>query len=336
MAREKRKFTYKGRSAEQVQKMAKGGGDFDTYIRDDVPLYKVTEGEHCIRILPATWENPEDFAVAIWVHYNVGPEENSYLCLRKMHDEHCPVCDEQERAKREGDEELAYNLLPTKRFCIWLIDRDKESEGPILWAAPQTMINNINKICFNKRTGEVIQVDNPEEGYDIIFERNGSGLKSKYEGIRVDTRPSPIHDNVDQEDKWLDYIMDNPIPEVLVFKEADYLAKLFVSSTSRSSDYADAGSSRRSSRSIDEDQDEEDMEKAMTDDSRRGSRTVDEEEDKEPPFEQDEEQEQEKEPRRSSRRRLQTDDTDKEEASEEKTTGSRRRGLSRLQERQRR
>ena len=224
----RRRFEYKPRSQTQVSRRAnQSSGNFDSYIQDDVETWTPDAGDRTIRILPPTWDDPDDFAFDIFVHYGIGTDEQAYLCRSAMLNEDCPICDERATAIANGDEEYAKELAATKRCVAWIIDRDKEKEGPKIWAMPVTVNKGINKIVIDKRTGEVLPIDDPENGYDIEFTREGTGLKTKYTAIMVSHHPSPLHDDDAMFDKWIGVALDNPVPDLLVYHDYDYVLRVF-------------------------------------------------------------------------------------------------------------
>lgn len=217
-------FTYQRRSAEEVNKRASmGAKDFDSYVRDDIKLWKPNEGANTIRILPPTWPDPKHYGLDIWVHYGVGPDQQAYLCLDKMKGEHCPMCEEYDRARRANeDEEYVNELKPTRRVLFYLVDRDHENEGVQAWAAPWTIDRDITKISVDRKTQETIPLDDPEEGYDVEFDKNGKGLGTKYVGVAIARRSSSLGKSA-----WLDFAVEHPLPEILEYHSAEHIEKVF-------------------------------------------------------------------------------------------------------------
>src|SRR5487761_2598770 len=185
-------YRYQSRSPDAMKKRGdQGGTDFDTYIKDIVNMFKPNDGDNIIRALPPTWDNPEHYGLDIYVHYGVGPDNQAYLCLEKMLKKPCPVCEEMHRASKTGDEDYAKKLKPNKRVLFYLVDRNNEKDGVQAWASPWTIDRDICKISVDKRSGEVLELDNPEDGYDIEFERKGKGERTEYIGLAIARRSSP-------------------------------------------------------------------------------------------------------------------------------------------------
>lgn len=230
-----RKFKYKKRSAESVDKRAQGGGDRDHFLKNDFQKFTPADGDNLIRILPPTWEDAQHFGLDVHVHYGIGPDKGSFLSLHKHKGEADPIYEERLQAQNDGDDEYAKELRPNTRTLVWVIDRDKEEAGPKLWAMPFGVDKEISLRCKDKTTGELLYIDDPDEGYDVEFTKSGSGKTTKYEGVQISRRSTPISDDEDQMDEWLELIEDNPLPDVLVFQDYDYIKQVFGSGGGSSS-----------------------------------------------------------------------------------------------------
>jgi len=222
-------FVYKKPSADDVRKRATSrGGNRDSFIRDDIQMFTPEAKLNKLRFLPQTWsDEPVHYGLDIYVHYGIGPDNSSYLCLYKMLGEPCPICEARKQALDEGDEETAKALEPTYRVLSWVINRSKEAEGPKLWAAPWTVDSNICAVSVDEDSNEVIYIDDPEEGYDVFFTRDGTGRSTKYSGEKISRNPSPLHKDQALAQKWIQFVIDNPIPSCLIYKDYDHIAKVF-------------------------------------------------------------------------------------------------------------
>ena len=218
-------FTYKKRDASALEKRAKQQGtDFQGIIPPDVKVYTVKKGDNYIRILPPTWDDADHYGLDVWVHYGIGPDKASVLCLHKMDNSPCPLCEAQMRADRAGDEELAKELKPGRRVLVWILDRNDEAAGPQAWTMPWTLDRDICKVSRDKHTGAIYAIDDPYDGYDISFEKEGEGLTTKYTGIQLARKAS----SVDQE--TLEFIKELPLPDILVKRDYAELQTLFAGS----------------------------------------------------------------------------------------------------------
>jgi len=218
-----RGFEYRNRSADDTKRRAsQGANDFDKILKDHIKMWKPNDGDNRIRILPPTWEGAKHFGHDIYVHYGVGPDRGSYLCLQKMKGEPDPIAEERDIARREEDEKYAKELDAKKRVLVYLIDRDHEKEGVQAWAMPWTVDRDIVKVSVDRQSGEVLPIDHPEEGFDIEFEKKGAQARTEYLGMAIARRSTPLG-----KDEWLDYAIDNPLPDQLQFFDYDHIAKAF-------------------------------------------------------------------------------------------------------------
>lgn len=217
------KFSFK-RNVDFIKKKAtRGGGSFDRMIKDAYNMFIAQQGVNRVRLLPA---NPEYWGQPLYVHY-IGENESPYLCLKKMKGEECSVCEERRRADAAGDNEYGKALFPRERLLVWVIDREKESEGPRLWDMPKTIEIDLNSAAVDDSTNEVLPLDHPEEGYDIRFNKEGKGKTTRYSGITVARRASPITDREDKMEEWLQFILDNPLDQCLIFYSYDHIKGVF-------------------------------------------------------------------------------------------------------------
>ncbi len=198
------------------------GKEFDRFTKEHIKNWKPNDGVNIIRILPPTWPKAEHYGLDLYVHYGVGPDRQSYLDLSKMIDKPDPISEEHAEALRDGDDKYAKELDSKRRCGVYLIDRNNEKEGVQFWAMPWTVDADINKLSVDRRTKEVLNIDDPEDGYDVEFEKTGKADRTKYEGTAIARRSSPLGDN-----RWLQYAQDNPIPDQLVYFDYDHIAKAF-------------------------------------------------------------------------------------------------------------
>ena len=222
-------FKYRGRSDESVMHRAKeASGSYDSYVKGSVLWFKSKEGENQIRIMPRS--PSEDFdkwgdhwGIDIYIHYNVGPDNGTYLCTDKMTGEPCPVCE----ARRDiEDQEEADQLKPSRRILCWLVDRNDEKSGPKLWSMPHGTSKDVSAVSQVKGSGEVLLIDDPENGFDVYFDREGEKKRTKYKRVEVARDSSPLHENEKTQEKWLEYIVENPLSEILDFFTPDYIKKV--------------------------------------------------------------------------------------------------------------
>lgn len=232
----KPQFAYRERSSEDMQNRQRSFSGRDSYFSNKAKFFVPKVGSNKLRILPPTWEGAEHYGLDIYVHYGIGPDNVGYLCLDRMEGDKCPLCEARLEADKNGDEDLTKALRATRRVAVYVVDRNAENEGPKVWAMPQTVDKEICAQAWDKESGEVFALDNPDEGYDVSFEQEGTGPTKKYIGVRLARRASPVSDEDTVAEAWLQHITDNPVPDMLVLHDYDHIKLAFEGKGARKAD----------------------------------------------------------------------------------------------------
>lgn len=224
-----RSFKYKARTKEDIKTRANmRGGNFDSIIKPQYKVYKVKEGKNLIRILPPTWDDAKHYGYDLYVNYGIGGDNQSYLSLSKMKGSKDPLQEAKRAAEADGDKETAKALNPTQRIAMWIVDRQAEEEGPQLWLAPFTVDKDICNISFDEDTKEVVFVDDPENGCDVRFYKEGTGLNTRYDASKMRLlKASPLFDDEGLQEETLQYVADNPVPDCLQFYDYEHISMVF-------------------------------------------------------------------------------------------------------------
>lgn len=230
-----------------------GANEFDKIVKDGIKQWTPQKGDNRIRILPPTWPDPKHYGFDIYVHYGVGADRGSYLDLDKMKEEPDPITEEVVELRRDPgdmtDDEIKA-MDSKRRVGIYLVDRDDEAEGVQFWAMPWTVDKEISIVSQDKSSGEVLMIDHPEDGYDVTFRKDGEKRNTKYTGVSISRRSSPLG-----KAEWLDFAVDSPIPSILQYFTYDEIAKAFGGGGAhreRDRDAEDGRSDRGNARSRDD------------------------------------------------------------------------------------
>lgn len=293
-----RSFKYQRRSADEARKRAKDSGSkYHGLFKVGVKVFQVKSEDYCVRIMPPTWEDAKHYGFDVYVHRDIGPDGGTYLCPKGTYDKPCPICEEHERAKRKReDEDYIKQMKPGRVVVVYVIDRDKEKEGPQLWAMPWwTIDRELTAQSEDKRTREVLPIDDPDDGYDVNFSRAGSKRNVKYSGLTIQRKKSPLCDDPDVQRKWLKFAVNNPVPDQLLEEDYDTLKEVLEGTGDPTSDDDDKDKDkdrvrdrdrdekpRTRDRYVEEDDDKDDdrsSRRASRDDDDRGSRRGDDDDD---------------------------------------------------------
>lgn len=184
----------------EANKSTGGGGKYDYVDRSalerlGIDQWKPESGSNYIRII-----SPPDltqfYGREIFKHTEVGADGSTYLCLKKMFGEPCPVCEYRDELKAGGADEDVVKALNWGRQYLFFIFNVKnsttEQDGLHWFTCPVTIRNEIMTRSHDDRTGENLDVSDPKQGRDIKFTKEGQGLNTKYIGVElIDKNPIP-------------------------------------------------------------------------------------------------------------------------------------------------
>ena len=151
-------------------------------------IMRLKVGRNVVRFLPMAPGMPSPFLV-VWQHFvKTDDKPIVFPCPWRMEQSRCPICDEGNRLSRTGnpaDKDAARNLWPSMRVFANAIDRSDMEAGPKVVAMPRTVYEELISIRTDADAGG--DFTHPENGFDIIIERTGTGLSTRY---RVSTARS--------------------------------------------------------------------------------------------------------------------------------------------------
>jgi hypothetical protein len=220
MGKVKRRGPSVGSMQEHIEhsEMHRGeSGKYGSVIASSIPFpeWKPTADEHEICIVPYYIKNPEksqfrngnpdlnrpftkdqikdgdtwDYKLSLLVHSNIGPNKDQVLCLKTFKGT-CPICEERQRLYDEDPDSKEAGSLGIGRKALYLIicfDSKKErKKGIQYWLSPQPSIEEeLVSRAKDRKTGEYKAFGIPDEGWNIIFEKTGTGLNTEYTGIDI-------------------------------------------------------------------------------------------------------------------------------------------------------
>jgi hypothetical protein len=221
-------FTYKPRSQEDAKRrQEQQTGSKEGFLVDGITLFQSRDKENKIRVLPPTWDNPKHYGYDVWVHYKVGSDKSAYICTNSDGKNDCPLCAAKLKFQAEGKKKEADELRARKRVLTWVIDRMSDDKTPKLWTMPWTVDRDIMTNAVDEDNGNILFIDDPDQGYDVIFHKRGTGTNTEYYSVRISRNQSPIFANQKEMEVALDFIAKHPIPKVLVHYDAMHIAAVY-------------------------------------------------------------------------------------------------------------
>lgn len=216
-------FKYQKREDSNMRKRSEQWGNSrESFLTDHVPIWRPKDGTNTIRILPPSWSDCEHYGLDIYVHYNVGADKSQFLDLTKMKKLPDPITEEVQKARAEGDEAYAKEIDSRKRVLVYLIDRDRPKDGPMLWAMPWTVDKDIALQAYDARTNEALPIDSPEDGYDVIITKAGQKDRTEY-NVKLDRRSTAL----ELDERILDALENHPLPDCLVYSTYEKIHQEF-------------------------------------------------------------------------------------------------------------
>ena len=179
-------------------------------------------GRNRIRILPPAAGRSSPFQ-AVKQHYVEIPggakKGVAFVCPKVHGGDRCPACERAERLKTSGnaaDYEAAKKYFPRNRYFANVIDRGDVERGVVKLPFGKTVYEELLALRNNTDVGGDFTNPGPD-GFDVIIEKSGEGLKTEYKVF-------PARENSDLGcDEWLDALHDlaaeaAPLPYAEIMK----------------------------------------------------------------------------------------------------------------------
>lgn len=182
--------------------------DKRSFLKTNIPTLLIPSKEPChVRLIP--WPGFNYFAKKCSVHFQIGPEKNSYPCLKMLGDEHvCPICKASRIAYSAGNKELGGALKATQRHLLIVIDRKNPEKGPMILQWSDTAVDDLRNRINDPITKAPRPIDHILHGFDIMFTKRQKEKNSKFETIEdmfVANQSTPLGDSEQQIRTWLEY-----------------------------------------------------------------------------------------------------------------------------------
>ena len=199
----------KDQRASEVKKRTSRG---PAYLSSELPMFTPREGTNTIRIVPprADDEDADMLGVDILYYYMQGRTYLSPATLDSAPSD--PALDAYNMAKQANDEVLQEAINPTRRTLMYILDFADDTENGVMkvWTCPNTVVGEMLACAKNLRTGEIVPIEDPDEGRIIFFERVGTGMSTKYKSFQLDEGPFPLAEELSEEIQTFRSILEIP------------------------------------------------------------------------------------------------------------------------------
>jgi hypothetical protein len=129
----------------------------------------------------------------------------SVICAKLEAKQPCLVCakvDELRQSQAKADQAAANDLFARRRVFCNVIDRNDEESGPKILAFGKTVHEQLLALRTDPKGGG--NYVHPEDGFDVIIERKGTGKNDTEYTVRGDRNSSPLGPSVEVMQEWID------------------------------------------------------------------------------------------------------------------------------------
>ena len=197
---------------------------------EGIKIWRPAEGNHIFDIVPYKTGKHDPrlpagtptYVLDIWVHYNVGATEDSFVCPARTYsakknpfhlNERCPICEHQNELRKELErvddedqakalEDHANSLNPKRRvlYNVLVLDSSAEEEkGVQIWdVAHWSMERHLSILSEKKRgpsgatVGGHIPFASAKTGKSVVFQKKGKGRNTEFIGHRFEDRQNYV------------------------------------------------------------------------------------------------------------------------------------------------
>ena len=152
-------------------------------VDGEVTFFKPTEGKNRINIIPyviKTKNHPlvkkgefsvgdSDYVMDFFIHKSVGPTESSVLCLKSTFGKPCPVCELQTKLRKEGKEDEAKALKPSRRVAYNIEDTKEPGKLKVFETSHYLFEKELIDEARDDEENGFVDFADPEEGKEVKF-----------------------------------------------------------------------------------------------------------------------------------------------------------------------
>jgi len=219
---------------EQTRKSpSRFGSIFKEKLPDGTKFWKCGPEQHELDVVPfiADKDHPHvaegdiAYSMDLYVHRNIGPSNESFICPRDNFKQPCPICEYIDDKKPPTEEWKQIACKDRTVYLVWCHDDNKQEKvGVQVWeVAKFFMADHLKELskATPRGGGAVIWSVHTKAGKSIVFTRKGAGEYTKYFGHKFVDRKEDIPDWVLDQSFSLDTII-NMRPSYNEIHEAFY------------------------------------------------------------------------------------------------------------------
>jgi len=201
--------------SEKLAKMRQALSETDTGSGSAGFLGALSEGVTIVRILPEVGDMPRFFQ-EVGRHQMPGKDGKRVYCPKftsrgKLN---CPVCEIVDQLYQAGDtasKAFAGQIRAKKEYWMNVIARADEKTGVKIYTPGVMVFRQLMSLIQDPDYGDITDV---EDGYDIKIERKGKTKNDTDYQVRAAKNSSPLSDDPDKVEEWLNAAKDVSFVEV--------------------------------------------------------------------------------------------------------------------------
>lgn len=172
-------------------------------------MFKLAVGRNVLRILPPPVGSKSPFKTVYQHFVELPGNRKSFICARLEAKKPCVICKKIEELKAstsKADREAADDLYARRRIFVNVIDRKNPEKGPMVMAIGKQVHEQLLALRDEETGGDYCD---PEEGFDVIIERTGTGKNDTKYKVFLTRKSSPLAGSKDDPDydkmqEWID------------------------------------------------------------------------------------------------------------------------------------
>lgn len=288
-------------------------------VDGEINFFSPVEGKNRINIIPyeiKTKNHPlvkkgemeigdKDYVMDIFTHRSIGPSEATVICLKSTYGKPCPICEHSALLRKEGKEDEAKDLKPSRRVFYNVEDLKNPGELKVFEASHYLFEKELIDEARDDEEGGFVDFADEKEGKEIKFRASevvkGSMKYKEFKSFGFEDRDEEISDELLDSAISFDEILNVP-----TYEEVEKI--LF----GQDDDEEDDEKPSKKNRDEDEDDDEEEEEEKPAKKSKRYDDDDDDDEEDEEKHSKKKSHEDEEDEEKPSKKNREDDDDDDE------------------------
>ena len=297
-------------------------------VDGELKFFSPKEGRNRINIIPYTIKTKnhplvkkgefeigdKDYVMDIWTHRGVGPSEATVLCLKNTYGKPCPICEQSALLRKQGKEEEAGALKPSRRVFYNVQDLKNPDELMVFEASHFLFEKELIDEARDDEEGGFVDFADEETGKEIKFRCNkvskGGFEFNEFKSFSFEERDENIPDELLENAISFDEILNVP-----TYEEAE---KILYGADDDDEEDEDEAPAKKSSKKVSKEEDDDNNEDFEEEDDEPKKSSKSKLKDEEDEDDEQEDEEDEKPAKSKSSKKSEPEDEDDDDEEDEK------------------